>query len=165
MLHIINLFGRDLKTSGLEVESTNETVVFHDYAITLNGKSQQMEAIGFNLEGSTDRRILYKLYLIKKDDEPLNYHLTRVELDSDGFSTIDDPPDVIYLLAEIYIERDGTVAGVVYNSTDEVPYSKNADLMKLPTQFNIRVDESIFDQNDPGQERDEDVPEIRTGEH
>ncbi|MFN2746975.1 hypothetical protein ACINLE_17445 [Bacillus sp. z60-18] len=162
MLHTINLYNRDCDFSGLEATYDGVNVVFGECTVTKGGVSQSLEDIGFRLEGDTEKRIQYKLYLLKDYNGVFTHHLVRIEIDPDGRDIPHEPDNVVFLLSEIYVEKDGTVAGVIYNSTDEMPYTTNADLMKLPRQFNIRIDESIFAAEESPKERVRDVQNPRT---
>lgn len=157
MINIINLRERPLKTKGFQAELKDNQAILDDFEISFNGAIHNMESVGFSLEGDSSRRILYKLYIIKREDQSLSYHLSRIELDPDGFDSFEPPSNALYLFSEIYVEKNGEIVGIVYNSTDEMPFSTNADLMKLPWQFNIRIDESVYDLGESEKERERDV--------
>ncbi|MFP7275751.1 hypothetical protein SFC17_12555 [Bacillus paralicheniformis] len=165
MISVINLKGRSIKTKGCHVTLTGNQIIINDFEIYLDGAVHNMEAVGFSLQGDDKKRILYKLYVTKDSKIGIAYHLSRIELDQDGFTMYDAPENAIFLLSEIYIEKNGTIAGVVYNSTDEIPYTTNADLVTLPPQFNIRIDEGIFDEGGSEGERERDVQDVRAREY
>ncbi|MCY8180903.1 MULTISPECIES: hypothetical protein [Bacillus] len=160
MISVINLKGRSIKTKGCNASLKGNQIIINDFEIYLDGDVHNMEAVGFSLQGDDKKRILYKLYVIKDSKSSISYHLSRIELDQDGFNMYDAPENAIFLLSEIYIEKNGMIAGVVYTSTDEIPYTRNADLVNLPPQFNIRIDESIFDEGGSERERERDVQDV-----
>ncbi|NPC91228.1 hypothetical protein HOO54_02900 [Bacillus sp. WMMC1349] len=162
MVNTINLRGRQLKTKGFKADLNGNQVVISNFDLTLDGSTHSMESVGFDLKGDSTKRILYKLYVIQANNESLTYHLARIELDANGFDFFAPPDNAIYLFSEIYVEKDNTIAGVIYNSTDEAPYSTNEDLKKLPPQFNIRIDEGIYEREDSKKERVIDVQDPRT---